>query len=427
MRGATARARLRIWLLCVGEYLPTDHEKQRKLRMSLLADKLHELGHSVTWWTSTYDHEAKRQRYHQYTEVPVAPRYELRLLHGRSYRRNISLDRLINHRQVADEFLVRSAAEPEPELIVASLPPIELAAAAAGYAQERAVPFAVDVRDQHPDIYLDLVPAIARPVARMVLRPLYRQLKAALEGAQSVTAISPSILRWALDRAGRSQSPHDVVFPIGYPEIRASETDLSTAAAECAALGVDPTKLIVWYVGTFNRWIDLGTPIEAARRLAGLGVSNLQFVFSGTGDLGDRWQEQARGLPNVVFTGWADVPKIAYLRRVAWVGLAPYRKGFNAFGNKLFEFMAAGLPIVFSIEGDAREVLEAHAAGIRYQAGNPADLVAVLAGLRSVPERRMQLSRAASDAYREFYNAETVYTRFADHLTGLALARGACA
>lgn len=411
---------LRIWLVCVGEYLPTDPGHERKLRMSMLADTLLARGDEITWWVSTFDHEAKRQRYAATTSLDVSPRYHLKLLHGRPYRRNISLARLINHHQMAEEFRRLAPAETPPDIIVATVPTLELAAAAADHAAKHSIPLLVDIRDQHPDIYLELVPPFARSLARQVLKPLYRQLHAALKGADALTSISPSILRWGLAHAGRSQGPADQVVPIGYPEIGTPGQDLQAAGEFCMAQGVDPSKRIVWYVGTFNRWIDLGTPIEAARHFEKEGRHDIQFVLSGSGDLDARWRAQAEGLANVVFTGWVDVPKIAWLRRVAWLGLAPYNRGFNAFGNKLFEFMAAGLPILFSIEGDAREVLEGHGAGVNFEAGNPRALAQRIQEFLDQPSRRDEYSRNATEAFHRHYRAEAVYRGLADLIHRLA-------
>jgi glycosyltransferase involved in cell wall biosynthesis len=411
---------LRIWLCCVGEYLPTDPGQQRQLRMSLLAQTLHARGHDVTWWASTYDHEAKRLRADTDTAIPHAPRYTVQLLHGRPYRRNVSIDRLRNHAEVARAFLRRSDGLAPPDLVLATVPTVEFAAAAARYCGLHDVPLVIDVRDQHPDIYLSLAPRPFRSLARLALAPLYRDLDGALQRAAAITASSETFLAWALHHADRPRAERDAVFPLAYPDLVVDPAERAGSGSALRALGVDPARKNVWYIGTFNRWIDLGTAIRAARLIAGRGRHDVTFVFSGDGDHAAQWRREAEGLPNVVFTGWVRSAAIAWLRDAAWVGLAPYREGFTTMGNKLFEFMAGGLPVVFSLEGEPRRVIEATGAGLHFPAGNAEALAAALLRLADDAALHERLGAAGRGAYEANWRADVVYPRMAAHLETVA-------
>ena len=289
----------------------------------------------------------------------------------------------------------------------------------ARYGSRQGIPVVIDVRDLHPDIYLSLVPKAARPIARLALGYLYRELGAALRLATGLVAIAPSFLEWALRHAGRAATSRDTVIPFASPELHASAEEISAAGAELRAAGVDPERKIIWYVGTYNRWIDLETPIRAARLLGAEGLSDVQFVFSGSGDFEPQWRRQAASLPNVVFTGWIGVPHITYMRSIAWAGLAPYKSGFHTVGNKLFEYMAGGLPILLSIGGDARKIIEQHACGLAYEGRDPASLVSAIRAMLSEGAHQ-QMAANSLRAYREHYSAETVYREMVDHILSFA-------
>lgn len=413
---------MKIWLAHVGEPLPIDADNERQLRMSLFAQMLAAQGHEVVWWSSTFDHTHKRQRFPRDESVPVSDSLELRLIHARPYAANISLDRLVNHYQVARGFerLASEVGVDElPDVIFATMPTVELAAAAARFGREHGIPVVVDVRDLHPDIYLSLVPSIARPLARVALAPLYRDLRIALKQASGLIAIAPSFLDWALQHAGRTRRESDAVYPLAYPELNASKSELDAAAAELETSGVRADRRIVWYVGTFNRWIDLGTVIESARILAREGSEEIQFVLSGSGGFDAEWRAQAASLPNVVFTGWIDIPKIIRMRNIAWAGLAPYQPGFLTVGNKLFEYMAGGLPVLLSIGGDAKKIIEEHDAGIAYEGRNPASLAAAIRSML-VPGVRARMAVNSLEAHRRHYSAESVYANMAEFVLGFA-------
>jgi glycosyltransferase involved in cell wall biosynthesis len=389
--------------------------------MGLVADRLAEQGHEVVWWTSTFDHNYKRQRYHKDTTVRVAAGIELRFLYAPSYSANISIARLRNHYLLGRAFARAAASTPEhelPDVIFATMPIVELAAAAARFGKAHDIPVIIDIRDLHPDIYLNLVPKALHPLARRAMDRLYRELRTSLKLASGIIAIAPSFLRWGLQHAGRTQSETDSVFPLAYPEIEASAAEVEAAAKELKSLGVRDDRRIIWYVGTFNRWIDLNTPIEAARALAQSGREEYQFVLSGSGDFDEQWRRLARGLPNVVFTGWIGVPHIIHLRTISWAGLAPYRPGFLTVGNKLFEYMAGGLPIFLSIAGDAKAIIEANGCGIAYSGGNADSLLSAIDQLAE-PDVRSRMASNSRNAFEEHYSANHVYgemVRYIEHL-----------
>ncbi len=46
---------MRVWLLTVGEPLPTDGGSDRVWRTGFLARALADRGHEVVWWSSAFD------------------------------------------------------------------------------------------------------------------------------------------------------------------------------------------------------------------------------------------------------------------------------------------------------------------------------------------------------------------------------------
>ena len=70
---------MRVWLVKVGEPLPIDR-MVRPFRYGVLAQMLASEGHEVTWWTSTFDHVTKKQRYAQNQTVDVERGYRINRL-----------------------------------------------------------------------------------------------------------------------------------------------------------------------------------------------------------------------------------------------------------------------------------------------------------------------------------------------------------
>ena len=101
------------------------------------------------------------------------PGYEIVLMKGYSYQRNISFQRLLFNYSMEREFRRLTKTEQPPDVILAAYPPIELAAAAGRYGHEHGVPTIGDVRDLWPDIWAEAVPRFLRGPAHVGLAPYF--------------------------------------------------------------------------------------------------------------------------------------------------------------------------------------------------------------------------------------------------------------
>ncbi len=406
----------RVWLITVGEPLPKFSAGDRAWRTGYLAGLLASQGHDVTWWASSFDHFRREQLVSGSERVVVDPGLTLQFLKGRDYTRNVSIARLVNHWQIAREFRRLAAALPRPDVILASFPTIELSREAVRFGRAQGIPTWLDIRDLWPDEMLDRVPRRLRPVGRWALAPMYAAAREALSGATGLIAISNSFLSWGLAFARRERRANDHVLPMGYTgKLDFPAPDDATHAA-LAALGVDPAKRIFWFAGTFVGNIDLGTVIEAARTLR--DHPQIQFVLSGTGERDKEWREQARGLPNIVFTGWAGKQALSCLASMAWAGLGAYRKGASmSLPNKVFEYMSAGVPVLLSLGGETRELVVENDIGLAYEAGDAASLRAAVLRIADDSALRARLSANARRLFDESFSPRSIYGRYAEVLT----------
>lgn len=413
---------MRVWIVTVGEPLPEKGAKDRLHRSGILAQYLVEQGHEVVWWGSAFDHFTKRHHYSTDTQIQVSDRFKMVLFHGDGYRRNVSFARMKDHRQVATKFAAAIEKEAhKPDVILTSFPTIELSAVSVRYGKRHGIPVVLDIRDLWPDIFLDAAPKAMGGLVRLALRSLFRQTEEAFEGCTGMIGISPGYIGWGLRYAGRDRKPSDALFPLGYKKPNVAAPLLEQAKSQLVGKGVDPARPIAWFVGTFGRTYDLAPVVETARRFAGQGRSDVQFVLSGSGEKEPAIREQAEGLSNVVLTGWVDAPQIAYLMRVARVGLAAYAAGApQGLPNKFFEYLSAGLPILSSLEGEAAELLATHGCGVSYRAGDATDLASKLTKLLDDPHALREMASRGKALFDQAYSADVVYPQFVRYLEGTA-------
>src|SRR5262249_12933054 len=150
-------------------------------------------------------HARKRQRYDRNTTVNASGNLIIRLLHSPGYRRNISLARYLDHREVARNFVRSSGGLPRPDLVLASLPTLELAAAGARIAAAADKPFVIGVRDLWPDELIMKFPPSLRGAASVASWPMVWDRNNVVRSASAILAVSQTFLDWALKHGCRSQ------------------------------------------------------------------------------------------------------------------------------------------------------------------------------------------------------------------------------
>ncbi|MDD5208169.1 MAG: GNAT family N-acetyltransferase [Elusimicrobiales bacterium] len=415
---------MKIWLVTIGEPVPIDStNKERLHRTGALANYLVEKGHQVVWWTSTFDHFKKKHLFQTHTSVKLENGLDIRLIHGTGYSKNISFSRIWDHKQISFTFYNWIRQETElPDIILAAFPTIELASMCVDYGNERGIPVLVDVRDLWPDIFAEVLPPVLKGFAKLALTPMNTLAVMTLKRSTGIIGISEWYLKWALRKAGLEQRIPDAVFPLGYKPGVSTPSELQKTEKELRDNGVDPAKFICWFVGAFGKTYDLAPVILAAKKLSLMGHDNIQFVFSGSGDKTRLWQKMAEGVPNIVFTGWVNAAKIEFLGRSAKLGLAAYAsKAPQSLPNKLFEYFSFGLPVLSSLEGEAKELLRSEHCGYSYDVLSSADLYKTILDLMSNEPERLSAAARAKKLFNTKFSADVIYPHLLAHIETVAL------
>ncbi len=414
---------MRIWLIAVGEPLPTDGAV-RLLRAGILADMLSENGHDVVFWTSTFDHTQKKQRFIENTEIQYRENYKIILIKSLSYKFNISIPRIISHRNSATQFAELSLSEKPPDIILASYPAIELCVQSVRYGEKFHVPVVIDLRDMWPDIFLNIAPVFFKPLARLILHPMFSGAKEVFGKADALFGITDGYVSWALGYAGRKKNNFDSEYPLAYDDKSPDKKMIKEAGLFWKNLGIYSSSkiFIVSFFGTIGRQFELDTVINAAKILQDEKV-NIRFVICGSGEMLDNCKKMASGLSNIIFPGWINSAQIWTLLKLSKAGLAPYKSTSDftiSYPNKSIEYMSAGLPVISSLKGSLEDLLNKSESGITYQNNNVSDLIRKLMSLYDNPVLLKKMSENSLKLYREKFIAKNVYGNMIDQLIKIA-------
>ncbi len=153
-------------------------------------------------------------------------------------------------------------------------------------------------------------------------------------------------------------------------------------------------KFVALYAGAHGMSNDLGVVLEAARLLQ--DEPRIRIVLLGDGKEKAHLQARAAGmgLKNVIFL--PSVPKSEMAAALAGTDaciaiLKPVEAYKTTYPNKVFDYMAAGRPVVLAIDGVIRDVVEAAGCGIFAAPGDPATLADAIRSLAENPERSREM------------------------------------
>ncbi len=403
---------MNIWLIMSGE--PLEMFGERPHRIGIISKMLAKKGHKVTWWTTTYDHQYKEYLYNDDTKL-LNNEIEMIFLHSnKKYIKNISFDRINNHKEVSLRFAFISEEKNKPDLIFCAFPTIDLSFEAIKYGKKNNIPVIIDVRDLWPDIFISPFPKILHPLIRIFLIKYVKQTKYIFKNAYAITAVSQKYLEYGLNYGNRKKNIFDKVFPLAYQKIKLDKHTYEEYDQKFKILGIDRNKTILWFVGTFGKTYDLSTVINASNDI---NDDKVQFILSGDGENSNYWKKLAKDNKNIIFTGWVNINDLVYLSEISNIGLMAYRKGApQGLPNKIFEYLAAGLPILSSLEGETKKILEEERVGFSYKADDTEDFKKALYKIIKDQVYMDYMSQSCRKLFERKFSAEKVYSDLILHI-----------
>jgi glycosyltransferase involved in cell wall biosynthesis len=412
---------VKIWIVTIGEPVPIGVGTEDRLdRSGALARALAERGHQVLWWTSAFSH-IRKQFIDSPSCVQINPNLRIRLLRGCGYRKNISLSRFIDHRQIARKFRVEARAEIQPDIVITALPTVELCLESVKYGSDSGIPVVLDMRDMWPDIFVDAVPRAARPIARFLFEPMFRQARQACARATAITGITDTFVEWGLQRGGRARGSLDVSFPLSHETTSPTLEQIEEARKFWTQQGITPNNPVatICYFGNVNRQLDLLHVIEAARILNSENVP-VQFVLCGKGERLKDYSAAAAGLPNVILPGWVNQAQMTVLMSYSTAGLDPLPDRYDflaTINNKAIIYLSAGLPVISSPRtGTLFELLARHQCGVSYDPLDSRSLAAIVTNFLDDTRAYHQMGFNARRLYQERFSPEKVLDSMAEYL-----------
>jgi len=399
------------------EPLPLFSPEVRPYRCGMLASALVMRGHELRFWTSSFDHFSRAENRSCLAE-PTHGTVSVECLCGKGYSRGASFRRFLHNKSLAKDFLLKARAiNSVPDIIYTQIPSLELAESVVLYAKPRNIPVVVDVRDPWPDVYTRLLPGFAKWLAPVVFSSEYARLRRILANCAGITGVSETYLAWALAHADRPRTEADEVFPLGFPQQSVAAMPPEYYDEVRKNFGIPKDAFFAVFAGNFSSSMNLETVVAAAKILYAKHPGKIFFLLAGAGDSFARIKKLADNTPNLLLPGLLGTAVLNDLLRSADVGLAPYSSAaIQSLPNKPFEYMAASLPIISSLEGELKSLIERTSIGVHYTPDDVNGLVGCILRLSSNPAELEAMSNSSQKVFASDYRQEIIYARFSAYL-----------
>jgi len=193
----------------------------------------------------------------------------------------------------------------------------------------------------------------------------------------------------------------------------------------------EPGGVLAVFAGAFRAWHGAINLVRAVRALRERGRNDLQAVLIGDGPEWSRVKEAASQVPGILLTGAIAHDQMPACLAAADIGVAPFdlethpslQLAFYWSPLKVFEYMAAGLPVVAPAIPRLATIVRSHEEGLLYDPREPGGLAGALERLVDDAPLRRMLGRAARERVATSFSWKAHCARLDEALTSALHAR----
>ena len=315
---------------------------------------------------------------------------------------------------------------PRPDVVLAMSPPLPIGLAGLAVARLRRAPLVFNIQDIFPDVAVELG-LLTNPT---IIRAASYAERTTYAHSAAVTVLSDDLKanveakvqraqagrRWLVRRrvgngGGRPDPPQVLVIPnfVDTERIRPADRE-NSYRKEFGLSG----KTVVMYAGNVGLSQSLELLVAAARALK--QRDDVAFVVNGGGSALDALKESARGLGNVVFAPYQPAERLSEVLAAADIHVVALKRGLAhaSVPSKLYSILAAGRPIVASVDPGTEvvRIVEAAGAGRCVTPEDPAAFTAAILELIDAPGRCHTLGEAGRHFVETWVSSAGVAERY---------------
>lgn len=304
---------------------------------------------------------------------------------------------------------VGAALSKRPDVLIATSPQFLTAVAGRWLAWLKGVPFVMEVRDLWPR---SIVEVGAMKAGSPSIKVLERMEKFLYRHSDYIVPVTDSFVGEIEAHGGPRERMSVVTNGVDLDLFQPRSKDEARKA-----VGLEPGPLVT-YAGTHGMAHGLDLLLDAAKILAPEGV---RFLLVGEGAEKSRLKERAKAenISNVEFRDQETRDRLALIYSasdICAVLLRDLPLFKTVIPSKIFELMGSGRPILTTVNGESRGIVENASAGVFSPPGDVEALVATIRSLLREPARLDAMGAAGRAYVEKNYSRPALAARYLDVL-----------
>jgi glycosyltransferase involved in cell wall biosynthesis len=301
-----------------------------------------------------------------------------------------------------------------PDVVMGTTPPLFQALSAWALSRLHDRPFLLEIRDLWPEFAID-IGLLRNPVLIYLARSIETFLYAR---ADQLLVNSPAYRDYLIQRGA---DPSKIA-------LIANGVDVSMFRPEDRGevfrrdLGLEE-RFLVTYAGAIGLANNLDLLLKAAEAIKHRGDIHILIVGDGKERARLEGKSQQLQLNNVTFAGAfskGKMPEVLAASDACVAILKNIPMFTTTYPNKVFDYMAAGRPVVLAIDGVIRDVIEAARGGIFVDPGNYQLLASAIIELADHAEMARDMGDNARDFVVRHFNRDDQARQFATLVSRVA-------
>lgn len=246
------------------------------------------------------------------------------------------------------------------DVVIASSGPITVGLPGLFAKYFRSIPLVFEVRDLWPDGAIDLGIIRNKFLKKIAYWFEYKCYK----NSSLIVSLSPGIKDFIINKYNLP----NVISVTNSANIELFNTK------QCQPNNLFPIKKYAIYTGNIGEVNNSKLLLDISVELCKLGRSDLKIVLIGDGPMRNELVLKARDLPNFIVLGLMSKVDLVPFIQNALVSLVPLKNSLildTSSPNKLFESLAAGVPVIQTSSGWIKDFLDFHQVGYTIQSDFP--------------------------------------------------------
>jgi glycosyltransferase involved in cell wall biosynthesis len=302
-------------------------------------------------------------------------------------------------------------ARGRPDVVVATSPQLLCGFAGRVISGLRRTPFVFEVRDLWPE---SIVAVGALPAGHPVIRGLELAEVHLYGAARKIVVVTDAFRERLITRGIDPAKLHVIKNGVDLTRFQPAPRDTALRAE----LGWGD-RFVVSYVGTHGMAHGLDAVLDVAKKLS--ARDDVRFLFVGEGAERARLEQRARteGIANTRFLGALPRDRMNEVYATSDACLVSLRKTdlfTTVIPSKIFEIAAMARPIVLSVDGEARAIVEASRGGVFVPPEDVDSMANAITTFANDPARGISMGERGRAYVAKEFDREALAMRYLDVL-----------